>query len=269
MSKKAQFIRWLVFVTLIVVIALAAECHTARAGTARYVFGYCKTDDGMLANVTVYIDRQIDGQWQTFSRSSTTNISGWWGVYVPTTGVARIRIRPVAPEEYRLYGVSIPTGGYQARYIKGVGIELPPPDGNAGNFGLLFVRESGPPPIPTSTPIHTPVPTATLQPSPTPTVFPDWEDWIDPSAGLENVVAQEALELVSHWIVHSGPIAWAAWEYGLGPFPVYGPFEIVYQTPSGEIYHLQATLYPRGHLVWRDMQEPSRVRITQVDKYSW
>lgn len=263
---------WIVIAVLLALL-LALLFSTSFSGVtiaqspgSSYVHGFCEVDEEMLANVTVYIDRQVQfagagRQWQTYPRSTTTNISGWWGISVPLEGVTRLRLRPVAPLGYRLVGARIPCCGYQARYVQGVGIELPPPGGkSAGNFGLLFGRDIEPTATPTVRPTMTPSPTI----RPTMTPIPGPTEWIEPPEEWEDAVIQESLDLASNWVASHSALRRHAWNCGLGPWPCYGPFEVSY----GDVT-LLVMMYPGGNLVWCDAEYPDRIRISNVAPYSW
>lgn len=245
---------------LVVLVALLG--NSALAETYIWINGHCDCDGKMVPNVTVRADRKVGQQWQTYSQASTTNISGIWGIGILVDGVSWLRLRPSAPPGYKLYGARYP-GGYNARYVPGVGIELPAPSTNAGNFDFLFQcqQELTPSPMPTVT--------STASPSPAQTPFPGVEGWVNPPQALENVVVQTSLDLVSEWLYGRGPLYWYAWDHGLGPFPVYGPARVTYVDISGEVWEVEYILYPGGHLVWCDIREPNRVRITEVDPYNW
>jgi len=255
---------WVWVLIALIVFGLAMLlCSTVRAQTGVYVHGFCESDGEMLANVTVYIDRKVGWQWQTLPRSSTTNVSGYWGISVPVSGVNRLRLRAVAPREYRLFGARFP-GGFQARYIPGVGIELPPPGGQAGNFAFLFTCQEVPSPTPTATPVPTEAPRPTMTP------FPGVEEWTDPPQTLENVVVEESLQLVASWLQARDEMYQYAYNKGLGCFPVQGPNRFMFTDVFGETWSIEYCLYPRGWLVWRDIRWPNKIRATKVmDPFWW
>ena len=255
-------------VAYLAVMLTALLGNPAVAETYVWINGHCVCGDKGIPNVTVRVDRKVGEQWQTYSGSSTTKDRGIWGVGVLVEGVSWLRFRPIAPPGYTLYGARYP-GGYHARYIPGVGIELQAPSANAGHFDFLFRCQQEPTPTATvtTTPTATAIPTTGALPTQTP--FPGVEEWVDPPQSLENVVTQDALDLVAGWLASRGPLYQYAWDHGLGPFPIYGPVRVTFADFSGDVWEIEYILYPCGHLVWHDVSEPRRVRITQVDRYSW
>lgn len=258
---------WCVLIALVVYVGMVIlACHAiglaASAQESVWINGHCFCDGEPVVNVTVRAHRKTAQGWQPYPPSSTTKDRGIWGIGMSVVGVSWLRFVPAAPPGYTLYGARYP-GGYHARYVPGVGIELPAPSANAGHFDFLFKcqQEATPTPTVTATPTSGPLPTQTP--------FPGVEPWDDAPIALENAVAQTSLDLVAGWLHGRGPLYWFAWDHGLGPFPVYGPRRMTYVNPSGEQWTVEYILYPGGHVVWCDIREPTRVRITQVDPFIW
>ena len=282
MRDVAHIVVWLVVALAIALFANVLFTYgapmriAAQSPPSSYVHGSCEDDGGrMVDGVTVYVDRQVQfagvgWQWQAYPKSSTTNISGWWGITVPLDGVGRLRLRPVAPRDCRLVGARFP-GGYQARYVQGVGVELPPPGGgSAGNFTFLFECREEPTPTVSPTPSPTVTATPTAGPRSTMTPFPGVEEWTDPPQTLENVVVEESLQLVAGWLKARDELYHYAYNKGLGCFPVQGPNRFMFTDVFGETWTIEYCLYPRGWLVWRDIRWPNKIRATKVmDPFWW
>jgi hypothetical protein len=256
---------WLIVVVVVIITVSYVIDLVAAAQAPVWINGHCFRDANIgISDVTVSLEYQRGGIWYTYNKTSETKDRGIWGIGIDTTDISWLILKPVAPVGYTLYGASYP-GGYQARYLSGVGIKLVAPSTNAGHFNFLFTytAEATPTPIPTFTPIPT------QEAFPTTTPFPGVVEWINPPQTVEDAIVKDSLDLVAFWLRGRGPLYWYAWDHGLGPFPVYGPKRVSYTDLSGKVWEIEYVLYPHGHLVWRDTREPTKVRITRVSRYSW